>query len=130
MKKKCSDSPENSTNRPDDTKSGTNLVSDRFFDFSQKNVRAQRSLFYPTQPHVVIDVMVDCRVLVWWLMWMLCWCGGWCGVLCGDEHVQNECHLNYQVDVQIRRLCQSVCTLSPVSLTLVTCLCAIYLDYV
>ena len=37
-KKKCSDSPENSTNRPDDIKSGPNLVSDRFFDFSQKKV--------------------------------------------------------------------------------------------
>ena len=32
-KKKCSDSPENSTNRPDDIKSVPNLVSDRFFDF-------------------------------------------------------------------------------------------------
>ena len=51
-KKKCSDSPENSTNRPDDIKSGPNLVSDRFFDFSQKNVRARSSVFYPTQPQV------------------------------------------------------------------------------
>jgi len=35
-KQKCSKSPENSTNRLDDIKCVPNLVSDRFFDFSQK----------------------------------------------------------------------------------------------
>ena len=51
-KKKCSDSPENSTNRPDDIKSGPNLVSDRFFDFSQKKVFVLVPIFYPAQPQV------------------------------------------------------------------------------
>jgi len=37
-KKKCSDSPENSTNRPDDIKSGPNLASDHFFDFLKNSV--------------------------------------------------------------------------------------------
>ena len=33
------------TNRPDDIKSGPNLVSDRFFDFSQKTVCALDPIF-------------------------------------------------------------------------------------
>ena len=40
-----------STNRPDDIKSGPNLVSDRFFDFSQKKFRALVLLFNCSWPH-------------------------------------------------------------------------------
>ena len=57
-KKKCSDSPENSTNRPDDIKSGPNLVSDRFFDFLKNPVPGFRvlptALFIPKPWNKVI----------------------------------------------------------------------------
>ena len=42
---KCSDSPENSTNRLDDIKSGPNLVSDLLFYFSQKTFSVLVSKF-------------------------------------------------------------------------------------
>ena len=51
-KKKFSNLAENGTNRPEDIKSGPNLVSDEKVDFSQKSQTHRNFNFNPAQPQL------------------------------------------------------------------------------